>query len=69
VLASDPKQAGGKRIVFLSGDDAVAKSMVEQLIDRLGFASIDLGTLAVGGKLQQFPGGPLPAVNLIKLAN
>lgn len=69
VLASDPQQAGGKRVVFLSGDDAAAKSTVEQLIDRLGFASIDLGSLAVGGKLQQFPGGPLPAVNLIKLAN
>ncbi len=69
VLASDPQQAGGKRVVFLSGDDAPAKSTVEQLIDRLGFASIDLGSLAVGGKLQQFPGGPLPAVNLIKLAN
>ncbi|WP_052134534.1 NADPH-dependent F420 reductase [Collimonas arenae] len=69
VLASDPKQAGGKRVVFLSGDDAVAKSTVEQLIERLGFASIDLGSLAVGGKLQQFPGGPLPAVNLIKVSN
>ncbi|MGH6639148.1 MAG: NADPH-dependent F420 reductase [Polaromonas sp.] len=68
VLASDPGQAGGKRVVFLSGDDAAAKSTVVQLIDRLGFASIDLGSLAVGGKLQQFPGGPLPAVNLIKLA-
>ena len=69
VLASDPKQAGGKRVVFLSGDDAAAKSTVGQLIDQLGFASIDLGSLAIGGKLQQFPGGPLPAVNLIKLAN
>lgn len=69
VLASDPQQAGGKRVVFLSGDDAAAKSTVEHLIDRLGFASIDLGSLAIGGKLQQFPGGPLPAVNLIKLAN
>ncbi len=67
VLASDPGQAGGKRVVFLSGDDAAAKSTVEQLIDRLGFAGIDLGSLAVGGKLQQFPGGPLPALNLIKL--
>lgn len=69
VLASDPEQAGGKRVVFLSGDDAGAKSTVEQFIGRLGFAGIDLGSLAVGGKLQQFPGGPLPAVNLVKLAN
>lgn len=68
VLASDPNQAGGKRVVFLSGDDAAAKSTVGQLIDQLGFFGIDLGSLAVGGKLQQFPGGPLPALNLIKLA-
>ena len=68
VLASDPNQAGGKRVVFLSGDDAAAKATVAQLIERLGFAGIDLGSLAVGGQLQQFPGGPLPALNLIKLA-
>jgi len=68
VLASDPNQAGGKRVVFLSGDDAAAKSTVGRLIDQLGFFGIDLGSLAVGGKLQQFPGGPLPALNLIKLA-
>ena len=68
VLASDPHQAGGKRVVFLSGDDAAAKSTVGQLIDQLGFFGIDLGSLAVGGNLQQFPGGPLPALNLIKLA-
>jgi predicted dinucleotide-binding enzyme len=37
------------------------------LIDRLGFAGIDSGSLAVGGHLQQFPAGPLPALNLIKL--
>ncbi|MDB5764725.1 MAG: hypothetical protein JWQ21_3720 [Herminiimonas sp.] len=67
VLASDPSQAGGKRVVFLSGDDTAAKATVGHLIDRLGFAGIDLGSLTVGGKLQQFPGGPLPAVNLIKL--
>jgi predicted dinucleotide-binding enzyme len=67
VLASDPNQAGGKRVVFLSGDDAAAKATVAKLIDRLGFAGIDLGSLAVGGHLQQFPGGPLPALNLIKL--
>ncbi len=25
-----------------------------------------LGSLAVGGRLVQFPGGPLPALNLVK---
>jgi predicted dinucleotide-binding enzyme len=67
VLASDPQEAGGRRVVFLSGDDRGAKSVVAGLADRLGFASIDLGSLDVGGTLQQFPGGPLPAVNLVKL--
>ena len=36
------------------------------LIDRLGFFGIDLGSLAVGGRLMQFPGGPLPALNLVR---
>jgi predicted dinucleotide-binding enzyme len=67
VLASDPRQAGGRRVVFMSGDDVEAKSTVAGLIDRLGFVSIDLGGLGTGGALQQFPGGVLPAVNLIKL--
>jgi predicted dinucleotide-binding enzyme len=67
VLASDPQQAGGRRVVWLSGDDAQAKATVSQLAERLGFAGIDLGGLEIGGALQQFPGGPLPALNLIKL--
>jgi 8-hydroxy-5-deazaflavin:NADPH oxidoreductase len=66
VLAQDPVQAGGRRVVFLSGDHEDAKAEVKQLTERLGFASIDLGGLEVGGYLQQFPGGPLPAVNLLK---
>jgi predicted dinucleotide-binding enzyme len=37
------------------------------LIERIGFAGIDLGPLAVGGKLAQFPGGPLPNQNLVKI--
>jgi predicted dinucleotide-binding enzyme len=68
VLAQAPQQAGGRRVVFMSGDDGDAKAEVARLIDRLGFASIDLGGLDVGGYLQQFPGGPLPALNLVKLA-
>jgi predicted dinucleotide-binding enzyme len=67
VLAADPQQAGGRRVVFVSGDQQDAKHTVLQLAAALGFASIDLGGLEVGGYLQQFPGGPLPAVNLIKL--
>jgi predicted dinucleotide-binding enzyme len=65
-LAADPKAEGGKRVAFYSGDDASAKAEVSALIDRLGFFGIDLGPIAVGGKLAQFPGGPLPALNLVK---
>jgi 8-hydroxy-5-deazaflavin:NADPH oxidoreductase len=67
VLASDPRADGGRRVLFYSGDDNAAKAEVAALIDRLGFAGIDLGSLAIGGKLAQFPGGPLPNQNLIRI--
>ena len=68
VLAQDPRVAGGHRVLFVSGDDAAAKATVSEMLQKAGFAVIDLGSLAVGGDLQQFPGGPLPTLNLIKLA-
>src|SRR5207237_4668032 len=67
VLANDPKADGGRRVLFYSGDDNTAKAEVVALIDRIGFVGIDLGSLAVGGKLAQFPGGPLPNQNLVKV--
>ena len=67
VLASDPHADGGRRVLFYSGDDSAAKAEVGTLIDRIGFAGIDLGPLAIGGKLAQFPGGPLPNQNLVRI--
>jgi len=67
VLAAEPKQNGGRRVLFMSGDDADAKGQVSAILEKVGFATIDLGGLASGGKLQQFPGGSLPTLNLIKL--
>jgi predicted dinucleotide-binding enzyme len=67
VLASDPRADGGRRVLFYSGDDNTAKAEVAALIDRIGFAGIDLGSLVVGGKLTQFPGGPLPNQNLVRI--
>jgi 8-hydroxy-5-deazaflavin:NADPH oxidoreductase len=67
VLASDPRADGGRRVLFYSGDDSAAKAEAGALIDRLGFAGIDLGPLALGGKLAQFPGGPLPNQNLVRI--
>ncbi|MYM25473.1 NAD(P)-binding domain-containing protein [Duganella sp. FT135W] len=66
MLASDPQSEGGRRALFYAGDDADAKAVVGELIQQLGFAGIDLGTLDGGGRLAQFPGGPLPLLNLVR---
>jgi 8-hydroxy-5-deazaflavin:NADPH oxidoreductase len=66
VLGSDPHEAGGRRVIFLSADDAEAKSEVGALFEDAGFVAIDLGGLVTGGAMQQL-GGPLAGVNLIKL--
>ena len=66
LLEKDPRTEGGERVLFYSGDDANAKADVAELIERLGFFGLDLGSLAVGGQLAQFPGGPLPVHNLVK---
>ena len=66
VLASDPHEAGGRRVIFLSGDDVDAKSNVIALFEDAGFVAIDLGGLATGGVMQQVR-GPLAGVNLIQL--
>lgn len=65
-VASDPTSEGGRRVQFYSGDDAAAKAEIGALIDRLGFHCIDLGPLSIGARLVQFPGGPLPGLNLVK---
>lgn len=64
VLASDPRQSGGNRVLFLSGKDAKANTDVAALAAKLGFAPIILGDLA-DGRLAQF-GGPLMVHNLTK---
>jgi 8-hydroxy-5-deazaflavin:NADPH oxidoreductase len=67
VLAENPRVGGGNRVIFYSGNNDDAKGVVSGIINRIGFAGIDLGSLHEGGKLQRFPGGPLPTLNLIKL--
>jgi predicted dinucleotide-binding enzyme len=64
VLAADPAASGGRRVLFLSGDDSSANGEVSALIEKLGFAPIGLGKLADGGRLQEF-GSPLAVKNLV----
>ena len=67
VLGSDPQEAGGRRVIFLSGDDVDAKAEVISLFEDAGFFTIDLGALITGGAMQQL-GAPLAGVNLVRLS-
>lgn len=64
-LLANPEAEGGKRVLFYAGEEGEAKSQVAALIARLGFYGLDLGGLQQG-QLAQFPGGPLPGLNLVK---
>jgi 8-hydroxy-5-deazaflavin:NADPH oxidoreductase len=66
VLGSDPQEAGGQLVIFLSGDDAEAKSEVGALFEDAGFFVVDLGGLREGGRMQQV-GAPLAGHHLIRL--
>jgi predicted dinucleotide-binding enzyme len=66
VLASDPHEAGGQRVIFVSGDEADAKAEAIALFQDAGFFTVDLGSLSRGGEVQQFH-GPLAGLNLVRL--
>src|SRR4051794_2848663 len=55
VLADGGNPEGGddRLALFVAGDDQEAKGLVSGLIEELGFAPIDTGGLAEGGRLQQ----------------
>ena len=65
VLGADPDEAGGRRVLFVSGDHEPAKAAVMELFDAAGFFPVDLGDLVTGGAMQQF-GGPLAGHNLVR---
>jgi predicted dinucleotide-binding enzyme len=66
VLGADPRQAGGRRVMFVSGDDAEAKRAVGDLFDAAGFFPIDIGGIVAGGGMQQ-AGGSLAGHNLVRI--
>ena len=67
-LARDPKVGEGRRVIFVSGDDAGAKGEVSVLLKGLGFAVVDLGSLREGGRAQQVGNG-LAGVDLVQFAD
>jgi predicted dinucleotide-binding enzyme len=66
VLGADPHEAGGQRVIFISGNDVAAKAQVVALFQDAGFAAIDLGDLATGGAMQEIH-HPLAGLNLIRI--
>jgi predicted dinucleotide-binding enzyme len=45
-------------VIFVAGDDSDAKATVSKLIEDIGFAPVDTGSLREGGRKQQ-PGSPI----------
>jgi predicted dinucleotide-binding enzyme len=64
-MYAQPEAAGGRRVLFYTGDDEAARSEVRALIEALGFFPVDLGPLSVGGPLIEGPFGSLASINFI----
>jgi 8-hydroxy-5-deazaflavin:NADPH oxidoreductase len=67
VLRSEPRRSvpNHQRLaLILSGDDARAKERVARLIEEIGFAPIDAGSLAHGGRMQE-PGSRIHSVPML----
>jgi predicted dinucleotide-binding enzyme len=60
---SDFSPSKPRTVLFISGDEGGAKKPVHDLIEEVGFTGVDLGSLAIGGRLQQL-GGPLAGIRL-----
>jgi len=52
-----------KTVIFTSGDDKAAKHVVIDLLEEMGFAAVDLGSLHEGGALHEV-GAPLSGLDL-----
>ncbi len=59
-----PSKNGGRRVIFVAGDDVEPKAFIEGLIKGFGFEPVDLGGLVAGGRLQQ-AGGSLAGRDLV----
>jgi 8-hydroxy-5-deazaflavin:NADPH oxidoreductase len=53
-------------VLFYAGDDADAKRSFAATFDGIGFATVDVGSLRIGGPLMQALDGPLSALHVLK---
>jgi len=65
VLARDPSQDGGRRVVFVASNDDKAGVAIKALGEQLGFSPILVGRIDEGGRLLHIP-GPLVLHNLVE---
>ena len=64
-LEEDGRRSGDHRrlVLFVAGDDELAKRTVMELVDEVGFDPVDTGELADGGRVQQ-PGSSIYGAEL-----
>jgi predicted dinucleotide-binding enzyme len=60
---ADTSKSKPRTVLFISGDDIETKKPIHDLIEEVGFCGVDLGSLAIGGRLQQL-GGPLAGIRM-----
>jgi predicted dinucleotide-binding enzyme len=66
LLAREPNEGRGRRVMFLAGNHEDANAEVASLVSALGFAPIVLGRVDQGGRLLRYR-GPLVLQNLVML--
>jgi predicted dinucleotide-binding enzyme len=66
LLAREPNEERGRRVMFLAGNHEDANAEVASLVSALGFAPIVLGRVDQGGRLLRYR-GPLVLQNLVML--
>jgi hypothetical protein len=67
LLAANPAENGGRRVMFVSSNDEKASESIAKLVGDLGFAPIAIGKINEGGRLLE-KDRPLVLQNLIKQA-
>lgn len=65
VLARDPQQEGGRRVIFVAGNDQAANETVTGLAEQFGYSALDVGRIDEGGRLLAM-GGKLILHNLVE---
>ena len=64
-IEADSVTEAGRRILFYAGDHEDSKTLFRAVVERFGYAPVDLGPLQMG-RLMQVDGGPLTGLHAIR---